>query len=68
MGEPDTSLGRTRSGTAITDELVERWVREAEAGYDSELRAAVEQRAERDDTTISEATREAPHNNIDPTS
>ncbi len=90
MTEPETNRGRTRSGAAITDELVERWAREAEAGYeperlrprgrpsmgsgpatstpvrlDPELRAAVEQRAERDGTTISDVIRDALRHHLD---
>lgn len=34
MSEP--KYGRTRSGVVITDELIERWAAEAEAGFDVE--------------------------------
>lgn len=31
---PEPTLGTTRSGRPITEELIEEWVAEAEAGYD----------------------------------
>jgi hypothetical protein len=90
MTEPKTNHGRTRSGTAIMDDLIGRWAREAEAGYepqrlrprgrprmgsapatttpvrlDPDLRAAVEQRAERDGTTISDVIRAALRHHLD---
>lgn len=93
MAEPHAKHGRTHSGTAITDELVAHWSREAEAGIeparlrrrgwslnesapftstpvrlDPELRTAVEQRAKRDGTTISEVIHDALRRHLDESS